>query len=98
MDPECEFKGYSVYQDYSCRLTRQEVEFTANSRDAFVRMQLLERNDRKKWCLWIGEGRAGKSGLKVKFFDFFNTVDGVAQFEQRFAKLTDNTWTERDYF
>ena len=68
-----ELWGYSVYQDYSCRLTRQEVEFTANSRDAFVRMQLLERNDRKKWCLWMGEGRAGKSGLKVKFFDFFNT-------------------------
>lgn len=74
------------------------MEFTAHSRDAFIRMQLLERNDHKKWFLWIGEGKAGRTALKTKIFDFFNTVDGVTSFEKKFAQWTDNSWSERDYF
>jgi hypothetical protein len=31
----------------------QELEFSAAKQDKFIKMQLLERKDRKKWFLWI---------------------------------------------
>ena len=61
-------------------------------------MQLLERNDKKKWHLWIAEGKVGKQQIKTKIFDYFNKVDAIANFEKKFAQWTDNVWIERDYF
>ena len=74
-----------MFQDYSCKLTRHDLELTATSRDSFVRMQLLERNDKKKWHLWIAEGKVGKQQIKTKIFDYFNKVDAIANFEKKFA-------------
>ena len=98
VDSECEVKDVVVFGDYSCKLTRQDLDFTANSRDSFIRMQLLERNDRKKWFLWIAEGKVGKTQIKTKIFDHFNKVDAIASFEKKFAQWTENMWAERDYF
>lgn len=98
VDSQCELKEVTVFQDYSCRLTRQDLELTATSRDAFIRMQLLERNDKKKWFLWIADGKVGKAQIKTKIFEYFNKVDAIANFEKKFAQWTDNTWIERDYF
>lgn len=98
VDNQCELKDVTVFQDYSCRLTRQDLELTATSRDAFIRMQLLERNDKKKWFLWIADGKVGKAQLKTKIFEYFNKVDAIANFEKKFTQWTDNIWIERDYF
>ena len=54
VDPQCELNDVKVFQDYSVKLNLFEVNFSASSHDKFLRMQLLERNDGKKWFLWIG--------------------------------------------
>ena len=79
-------------------MTRQDLDLTATSRDTFIRMQLLERSDKKKWFLWIAEGKVGKTQIKTKIFEYFNKVDAIANFEKKFANWTENTWAERDYF
>ena len=61
-------------------------------------MQLLERNDKKKWFLWIAEGKVGRNQIKTKIFEYFNKVDAIASFEKKFTQWTENTWPERDYF
>ena len=61
-------------------------------------MQLLERNDNKKWFLWIAEGKVGKAQIKTKIFEYFNKVDAMTNFEKKFTLWTENTWIERDYF
>ena len=71
-------------------MLRHDLDFTATSRDAFKRMQLLERNDRKKWFVWIAEGYVGKSQIKTKMFDYYNTSDATAAFEKHFLKWTEN--------
>ena len=48
-------------------------------------MQLLERNDNKKWFLWIADGKLGKVQIKTKIFEYFNKVDAIANFEKKFA-------------
>jgi hypothetical protein len=61
-------------------------------------MQLLERNDGKKWFLWIAQGRVGRDAVSTQIFEHFNKVDAIGDFEKRFFKRTDNKWPERDNF
>ena len=61
-------------------------------------MQLLERNDGKKWFLWIAQGRIGRDNISTQIFEHFNKVDAIGDFEKRFFKRTENKWTERDNF
>ena len=98
VDSQCELQDVTVFQDFSCKLIRQDLDFTATSRDAFIRMQLLERNDKKKWFLWIAEGKVGKQQIKTKIFEYFNKLDAMSNFEKKFLHYTDNSWNERDYF
>ena len=86
VDSQCELKDVIVFQDYSCKLSRQDLELTATSRDAFIRMQLLERNDKKKWFLWMAEGKVGRQQIKTKIFEYFNKVDAIANFEKKFLQ------------
>jgi len=53
VDPQCEVADVKVFQDYSVKLTLPEVNFSAQSHDRVLKMQLLERKDGKKWFLWI---------------------------------------------
>jgi len=61
-------------------------------------MQLLERNDGKKWFVWIAQGKVGKEHVNTKLFAHFNRVDAVGDFEKKFFASTDNKWTERENF
>ena len=61
-------------------------------------MQLLERNDGKKWHLWSCTGRVGRENKKTTFLSFFNRLDAITAFEKKFATLTENKWLERDFF
>ena len=61
-------------------------------------MQLLERNDGKKWFLWIAQGKIGRNNVSTQIFEHFNKLDAIGDFEKRFFKRTENKWTERDNF
>ena len=61
-------------------------------------MQLLERNDAKKWFLWLATGKVGRENQKKQVFSYFNKVDACAAFEKKFTANTDNRWIERDFF
>ena len=61
-------------------------------------MQLLERNDGKKWFLWTAHGKVGRDNQKKQVFSYFNRVDAIAAFEKKFTANTENKWTERDFF
>ena len=98
VDSQCELREVKVFQDYSAKLTLQEVNFSAINQDKFVRMQLLERNDGKKWFLWIAQGRIGRDAVTTQIFEHFNKVDAIGDFEKRFFKRTENKWPERDNF
>ena len=65
-----------------------------------MKMQILIRNDGKKWTVWRAESKSGKAQkLKTKqTFEYFNSQDAITKFEELFLKFTDNKWDERDYF
>ena len=60
VDPQCEVPDVKGFQDYSVKLILPEVNFSAQSHDRILKMQLLERNDGRKWFLWIAQGKVGK--------------------------------------
>ena len=37
-----------------------ELDLAAAKQDKFIKMQLLERKDRKKWYLWIANGKISR--------------------------------------
>ena len=60
VDRDCDTKDVSVFEDYSVKLILQDLEFSSTSQDKYLRMQLLERNDGKKWFLWVVHGKVGR--------------------------------------
>ena len=61
-------------------------------------MQLLERKDRKKWFLWIAQGKQSRANPQTKVFAHFTEGDAIASFKTYFEKYTENNWSERDFF
>jgi hypothetical protein len=54
VDPACEVKNSHVLNDYSCYMQQTDIAYTdKNEQTRFYKMQLLERNDEKKWFLWV---------------------------------------------
>lgn len=98
VDEDCELKDVFVFEDYSVKLLLQDLEFSSTSQDRYLRMQLLERNDGKKWFLWLVNGKMGRDNQKKQVFSYFNKVDAIAAFEKKFTANTENKWTERDFF
>lgn len=60
VDKYCEIKeDVHVYEDYSVNLIQQDVEYKkVGIQDRLIKMQLLERNDGKKWIVWLANGMA----------------------------------------
>ena len=98
VDKDCELKEVQVFEDYAVRLILQDTEYSSDTQDRYMKMQLLERNDAKKWFLWIATGKVGRDNQKKQVFSYFNKVDACAAFEKKFAANTDNRWTEREFF
>ncbi len=62
-------------------------------------MQLLERNDQKKWMIWFQNGKVGfEVNGATKVLEYFSKYDAMAEFERRFLDRTGNKWKNRDYF
>lgn len=54
VDPACEVLNVHVYEDYTCYMQQSDIAYTDNNEHTrFYKMQLLERNDQKKWFLWV---------------------------------------------
>ena len=98
VDKACELKDVHVFEDYTVKLILQDLEYSSTSQDKYMRMQLLERNDGKKWFLWTVNGKVGRENPKKQVFSYFNKVDAMSAFEKKFTANTDNKWTERDFF
>ena len=98
VDKDCELKEVQVFEDYTVRLILQDTEYGSDTQDRYMKMQLLERNDAKKWFLWLATGKVGRDNQKKQVFSYSNKVDACAAFEKKFTANTDNRWTERDFF
>ena len=98
IDRDCDLKDVAVFEDYTVKLVLQDLEYSSKSQDKYVKMQLLERNDGKKWFLWTENGKVGRDNAKKQVFSYFNRVDAIADFEKKFTYYTENRWTERDFF
>lgn len=61
-------------------------------------MQLLERNDGKKWYVWVKQGKLTSDNFQTNVKDFYNKYDAMVEFESYFNKKTSNKWSERSYF
>ena len=61
-------------------------------------MQLLERNDGKKWFVWTKQGKLAQESFNTNVKEFFNKFDAMVDFESRFHQKTSNRWSDRSYF
>lgn len=106
MDPQCELlhgdtaTALHVYEDYSIKLLLQDVEYSVGKiQDKVIKLQLLERDDEKKWWVWMANGLLSQNRkLATKNFPFFSKVDAIAMFEKKFEQATENRWIEREFF
>ena len=53
VDHACELANVHVLDDYSCYMQLNDIAYNENEHTKFYKMQLLERNDQKKWFLWV---------------------------------------------
>ena len=52
IDRHCDIQNVKVVDDYSCHLQMNDISYNDEQQNRFYKMQLLERNDGKKWFLW----------------------------------------------
>jgi hypothetical protein len=61
-------------------------------------MHLLERDDGKKWYVWLKQGRLASDNFSTSVKEYFSKHDAMVEFEQYFSKKTGNKWSERAQF
>lgn len=114
LDRYCELQDVHVVGDFSCVLTSEDISYNQLNCIRIVRMQLLERNDRRKWTFWMAKGQsrhevdedmdefnaltAKVSMANQHIDDFFNRAEAEAKFEEKFHYFTGNKWSQKDYF
>ena len=92
IDPNCEHRDGTVYQDYDCTLNQTDIKTNKNK---FYIMQIIEKNG--NGYLFIRYGRVGEKGrLSTKFAS--SPADHVAFFIKQFRSKTGNHWSSRDRF
>lgn len=100
LDPACELKNVHVLDDYTCYMQQTDIAYNErNEQTRFYKMQLLQRNDEKKWFVWFQTGKVGsEDNAGTRINEFFNKYDAMVEFEQKFSEKTANKWKDRDYF
>lgn len=98
VDKDCEIKNVQVLEDYSCQLQHNDISYNDDQQTRFYTMQLLERNDGKKWFVWTKQGKLAQENFNTKVKEFFNKFDAMVEFESRFSQKTANKWADRAYF
>lgn len=61
-------------------------------------MQVLERNDGKKWMLWSQFGRVNADNAQSKINEYYNRFDAIVDFEKHFFSKTGNKWVDKEVF
>ena len=85
-------------EDYSCLLQLDDISYNDDQQTKYIVMQLLERNDGKKWFVWSKQGKLGNEHFQQRNKDFFNKYEAMLEFETVFLAKTQNKWSERAYF
>ena len=85
VDKDCEIKNVQVLEDYSCQLQHNDISYNDDQQTRFYTMQLLERNDGKKWFVWTKHGKLAQENFNTKVKEFFNKFDAMVEFESRFS-------------
>ena len=86
--------------DYSCYLQQSDISYNQNEHTKFFKLQLLAREDNKKWFVWSQFGKVGGSEQSgsTRMQEFFNRYDAMVEFENKFYEKTANKWKDREYF
>ncbi|CDW73944.1 poly [Stylonychia lemnae] len=99
VDPCCEISKVQVVDDYSCYLQQSDIAYNEKEATKFYKMQLLVRDDQKKWSLWVQQGRVGyEQTAPTRVTDYYNRYDGIVEFELKFIDKTGNKWQDREFF
>jgi len=61
-------------------------------------LQLLERDDEKKWFVWSAVGLLTAKKVKSQHTSYFSKVGAIAEFEKKFEGYTENRWVEKEFF
>lgn len=89
-----------VYKDedgtkYTVVLSQTDVVAQKNS---YYKLQVLERDDKKKYWLFRAWGRIGTTIGGSKVEDCKSVHEAIRKFEDLYMEKTDNDWSMRDYF
>lgn len=57
-------------------------------------MQMLERNDKKKWAFLYKYGWVGTKGT-VHIEDYYSSLDAKEEFVKKFLEKTGNKWGQK---
>ena len=98
VDRDCEIKGVSIFEDYSCLLQQEDISYNEDKHTRYLVIQLLERADGKKWQLWTKQGKLASDNFHTAVKDYFDKYLAILEFEQLFLKKTSNKWTDRHIF
>jgi poly [ADP-ribose] polymerase len=98
VDKESGLNHYNVFKDYCSMLNLTDVSYGIHGHNKFYFMQLLQRDDSKKWTLFMKYGRVGAEKPQKRSFEFYNRTEARVAFEQRFFEKTHNNWEDKDYF
>ena len=96
----CELTKVSVMEDYSCYMQQDDIAFNEQGEHTrFFKMQLLVRDDNKKWFVWIQQGKVGQeASAPTKVSEYFNRYEAMVEFERHFNKKTGGEkWKDREW-
>jgi WGR domain len=100
VDPMCELTKVSVMDDYSCYMQQDDISYNDKGEHTkFFKMQLLVRDDSKKWFVWIQTGKVGSEATApTRVSEFFNRYEAMVDFEKQFQKKSGgDKWKDKDW-
>lgn len=92
IDPNCEHRDGTIYQDYDCTLNQTDIKTNKNK---FYIMQIIEKNG--AGYLFIRYGRVGEQG-RLSCAKAGKPEDHVSFFIKQFKSKTGNMWSQRHSF
>ncbi|KOB72904.1 Poly, partial [Operophtera brumata] len=88
---------YKDYDDTKYTVTLCQTDVVAQ-KNSYYKLQVLERDDKKKYYLFRSWGRIGTKIGGHKLEDCRSAEDAVQQFENLYMEKTENPWECRDMF
>lgn len=89
VDPAANREDWHVYKNYSVTLNLTDITYGTLGNNKYYIIQLLERNDKKKFSCFTWYGRVGNAGV-ANLEDFYSLADCQEAFEEKFLAKTGN--------